>query len=215
MQELLNLNWQQDINDNEEFFVSSCNFDAYNTVMKHDWGRLIVIGDNRSGKTTLAKVWQKSRKGQFCRSLYDLNQKDDIDSIVVDDIESVNVYDLLSIVNYASEHSMQLLMLASEYPSFTLPDLKSRLSSTLKVMIKFPDIELAKKLIAKLFVDKQIKVFPEQVDYIVENIDREYDKMEYIVSYIDKMAETLGKKINLPTIRELMSNYCENNAGKF
>ena len=215
MQEVFNLNWQQDINDNEEFFVSSCNFDAYNTVVNHDWGRLIVIGDNRSGKTTLAKVWQKSRKGQFCRSLHDLNQKDDIGSIIVDDIESADVYDLLNIVNYASEHSIQLLMMASEYPSFALPDLRSRLSSTLKVMIKFPDTGLAKKLVAKLFDDKQIKISPEQVDYIVENIDREYDKIEYIVSYIDKMAKTSGKKVNLPTIRELMANYCEHNAREF
>jgi chromosomal replication initiation ATPase DnaA len=100
-------------------------------------------------------------------------------------------------------------MLASKYPSFTLPDLKSRLNSTLKVMIKFPDIELAKKLIVKLFADKQIKIGSEQVDYIVGDIDREYDKIEYIVNYIDKMAETLGKKITLSTIKELMINYTE------
>jgi len=209
MQKVLNLNWQQNIKVNEEFFVSSCNFDAYNTLMKHDWDRLIIIGDGRSGKTTLAKVWQKNQKGQSCSSLHDLNQKDYINNIVVDNIENVDVYDLLHIINYASEHNIQLLMLASKYPSFTLPDLKSRLNSTLKVMIKFPDIELAKKLIVKLFADKQIKIGSEQVDYIVGDIDREYDKIEYIVNYIDKMAETLGKKITLSTIKELMINYTE------
>ena len=207
MQQVLGLNWQRDEQKDEGFFVSSSNFDAYNTVINYDWQRLIVIGDSRSGKTTLAKLWQNKRKGKFCCSLYDLKEKEDVDSIIIDDVEDMNENELLNLINYASEQGMPLLILAARYPTFSLIDLRSRLSSTLKVIIKFPDIKLAKKLIFKLFQQKQIRIYPEEVEYIVYNIDRDYVKIEYIVNYIDKMSEALGKKINIKTIREFMAKY--------
>ena len=131
----------------DDFIVSCCNLEAFNllhnSISWHD-NRLIILGEEGSGKTHLTKIWQQESSAVVLREGYDFSALDGTKtSIIIEDIEQIkNEEYLFHLINFAKNNSESLLMTASSSPCFKLNDLQSRINATHKALIKKPDDEL-------------------------------------------------------------------------
>ena len=85
-----------------------------------------------------------------------------------------------------------------------LEDLKSRLNSILEAKIKEPDDQLMKLLLIKIFNDKQLKINPNIIDFLVSRLERSYESINLFIEKIDKFSLEKGKKITIPLINDLL-----------
>ena len=85
-----------------------------------------------------------------------------------------------------------------------LPDLRSRILSSLCVEINQPDDELLSLLLVKLFSDKQILIDKKIIKFIVNRSERSFSNLQSIVEMIDKKSLSTKKKLNLNFVKELI-----------
>ena len=88
--------------------------------------------------------------------------------------------------------------------SFKVSDLKSRAKSCLGIGIKLPSDNLISVIIAKNFSDRQIKVEKKHIDYIINRIDRSYEKISQFISILDKYSLKKGSPFSLKLIKEVL-----------
>ena len=207
MQGILNLgdNYQDNPND---FMVSYSNFEAHNAILNWDkWHRLLIIGPPKSGKTLLAKIWQKNTGAVFFNNTENVDGIEYNEKIIIDNIEDFSEEILINIINFANEKSFSLLLTGVRYPSFLLRDLNSRIKATYKVVIKEPDEALLKLLIIKLFKQKQIGISEEIINFILSNVERSYELIYEVISLLDKLSKIAKRKITLPFVRAVVAKY--------
>ena len=89
---------------------------------------------------------------------------------------------------------------------FDLEDLKSRIRSFLFFGIELPTDDLLKVIISKTLSDKQISINPKISDYIVNNIERSYEKLFKFLKDVDEMSLSTGKSININLIKKVLKN---------
>ena len=87
-----------------------------------------------------------------------------------------------------------------------LKDLKSRLEGFIKIGISLPTDELLKVVILKIFSEKQIKISEKNVEYIIKNIERTYDKILKFTKEIDNLSLSTGKVININLIKKVLND---------
>lgn len=190
----------------EDFIVSTANLEAYNTLkspVKWPSKRLLLLGETGSGKSHLGKIWT----GQHTALV--INNKENVfnldlnsHAILCEDIELIKDEKfLVHLINFCNDHSVYLLMTASTISEFALPDLKSRINSTYKVIIKPPDEELLKIILRKLFTERQLKLSEEVMDYIFSHTERNYSFINHLVNEIDKLSLEKKRNITIPLIK--------------
>ena len=69
-----------------------------------------------------------------------------------------------------------------------LKDLNSRFTSFIEVGIDLPTDDLIKVILTKNFSDKQISISKKNIDYILNNIDRSYEKINLFSNLIDNLS---------------------------
>ena len=114
---------------------------------------------------------------------------------------------LFHIINLAKENNKKLLMTSRKPISeidLNLEDLKSRLNSILEAKIKEPDDQLMELLLIKIFNDKQLKINPNIIDFLVSRLERSYESINLFIEKIDKFSLEKGKKITIPLINDLL-----------
>lgn len=99
------------------------------------------------------------------------------------------------------------MLTANQYPSFNLKDLNSRIKSIYKVIIKEPDEELLKLILAKSFKQLQIKISDEIISLIFRSIERNYESAYEVVKFIDKLSKITKRSVTLPFVREMLIKY--------
>jgi chromosomal replication initiation ATPase DnaA len=114
---------------------------------------------------------------------------------------------LFHLLNHAKNSSTRLLLL-SQIPAAQmtgqLPDLSSRLKAVPAVAMHLPDDALMRGLLAKLFADRQVRIDPRVVDYLLPRIERNFIAMGEIVAHIDQLALSEKRSITVPLVaREL------------
>ena len=201
----------------QDFFISSNNFSAFKLI--ESWpiwpGKwLNIFGASGSGKTHLAKILEKK-----------INKIKIIDAKKIDNkiIQDLDNYDCLIIDSFNNNideklfytilnHSKQLenFILINSITSlrnfnFQLKDLKSRINSFLFFGIELPTDELLKVIITKTLSDKQINISPKISDYIINNVDRSYEKMFKFLKEVDEMSLSTGKSININLIKKVLN----------
>ena len=200
----------------QDFFVSSNNFSAYKLV--ESWPTwpdkwLNIFGSSGSGKTHLAKILEKKidkiklidAKNINNEIVQDLNN---LDCLIIDNFKNnIDEKLLYSILNQSKQLNNYLVINSISYignNKFKLNDLKSRINSFLYIGIELPTDDLLKVIISKTLSDKQISINPKITDFIINNVERSYEKMFKFLKEVDELSLSTGKSININLIKKVL-----------
>ena len=201
----------------QDFFVSSNNFSAYKLV--ESWptwpGKwLNIFGSSGSGKTHLANILEKKiHKIKLIRAkdindgiIQDLNN---FNCLIIDNFKN-NIHEKLfySILNQSKQLENYVLINSIQpikTSKFNLIDLQSRVNSFIYIGIELPTDDLLKVIISKTLSDKQININPKISDFIVNNVERSYEKMFKFLKDVDELSLSTGKSININLIKKVLN----------
>jgi len=85
-----------------------------------------------------------------------------------------------------------------------LKDLSSRFTSFVDIGIDLPTDDLLRVILKKNFSDKQIKISEKNIEYILKNIDRSYERVNTFGSFIDDLSLSKAQPINLQLIKKVL-----------
>tara|TARA_B100000886_G_C20386234_1_gene476176 strand:+ start:307 stop:963 length:657 start_codon:yes stop_codon:yes gene_type:complete len=201
----------------EDFYVSSNNFAAYKLIESWpNWpGKwLNVYGATGSGKTHLSNILGKKIKKLKITKANEVDDKiiDELnllECLIIDNYENnINEKLLYSIFNYSKQFENYILINSTQPIkefSYKLEDLKSRIKSLIYIGIDLPTDDLLQVIISKFFSEKQIRVDPKISNYIINNVDRSYEKMFKFIKDIDHLSLSTGKSINIHLIKKVLN----------
>ena len=86
-----------------------------------------------------------------------------------------------------------------------MEDLKSRIRSFLFFGIELPTDDLLKVIISKTLSEKQISINPKLSDFIINNVERSYEKMFKFLRDVDELSLSTGKSININLIKKVLN----------
>ena len=200
----------------QDFYVSKNNFNAYKLI--ESWpkwpSRLInIFGPTGCGKTHLVNIL-KSKIQSIIISSNKIS--DEIlkiyktkECLIIDDFENnIEEKTLYSIINQAYQDNKYLIISSSiSIKKFEtkLLDLKSRFSSFIDIGIDLPTDDLIRVILTKNFSDKQIQVSQKNIEYILKNIERSYEKINTFSNSIDSLSLTKAQPIKLHLIKKVLN----------
>ena len=201
----------------QDFFVSNNNFSAYKLI--ENWPNwpgkwLNIFGTTGSGKTHLAKILEKKidkieivEAKKVDKKI--INNLNDLDCLIIDNYNN-NIEETLlyTILNQSKQIEKSILINSRKsinYMKFDLKDLKSRINSFLYIGIELPNDDLLKVIISKTLSDKQISINPKILDFIINNVERSYEKMFKFLKDVDELSLSTGKSININLIKKVLN----------
>jgi len=181
-----------------------------------DWPAPVVVvaGPVGSGKTHLVRAFQEET-GAAVISAPDLTEAvvEGIAaapaSVVEDAHLGVSDTALFHLLNAARQAGKTVLITSRTWPAswkIELPDLMSRLRAATPVEILEPDDDLLRRVLVKLFADRQIAVDQGVVDYLVVRMERSLDVAMRAVEAIDREALAGSGKITKPLAGRVLEN---------
>ena len=200
----------------QDFFVSSNNFSAYKLI--ESWPNwpgnwLNIFGSSGSGKTHLSKILEKRIDKIKLIEAKDLNNKIiqdliNLDCLIIENfnnnIDEKLFYSILNqtkqLGNYVLINSIQPI----KNLNFNLVDLSSRIKSFIFIGIELPTDDLLKVIISKTLSDRQISINPKLTDFIINNVERSYDKVFKFLKDVDELSLSTGKSININLIKKVL-----------
>ena len=199
----------------EDFFVSECNFFAFNLLDSWPkWEKNIVnlCGEKYSGKSHLSEIFSKKSKSIILDAkdfkFNNTNKFRYYEIIILENFEKkIDEKSLFSLINFVDQANKYLLvnsLLPISEIEFSLKDLKSRSKNCLVAKIEKPDDKLIKVLISKYLSDRQVLIDKKLIDYTTKRITRSYGKIFEFIYKIDEMSLKKKKSINLKTIKEVL-----------
>jgi chromosomal replication initiation ATPase DnaA len=158
---------------------------------------LVLHGPPRSGKTHLAHLWCERAAALLVAgpalqeaSLASLLVQNEC-RIAVDDADRAPERALLHLYNSCRERGGHLLATAGRPPrswEVGLADLRSRLRTAAAVGIEMPDDALLGAVLVKHFADRQLRVRPALIAYLVSRIERSFAAAAEMVARLDSAA---------------------------
>ncbi len=205
----------------EDFVVAACNREAVAWIDRWpDWPSpaLAIFGPPGCGKTHLGRVWQARSKARFldpvslARSGHFATFDPGAGCWIVENLQpALEDQDLaqpfLHVFNRIAEAKGQLLVVDRTPPArwpVALKDLASRLAAMPAVAVGAPDDALIGALLVKLFADRQLKVAPEVVIYLLTRMERSFEAARDLVAAIDLAALTAGRNVTVPLVGEVL-----------
>ena len=132
-----------------------------------------------------------------------------IDCLIIDSFNNnINEKLLYSILNQSRQLENYVLINSNtsiKNIKFELADLQSRINSFLYIGIELPNDELLKVIISKTLSDKQISINPKISDFIINNVERSYEKMFKFLKEVDELSLSTGKSININLIKKVLN----------
>jgi chromosomal replication initiation ATPase DnaA len=200
-----------------DFLVSDCNSAALARIERWpDWPgrRLVLYGPEGSGKSHLARLWCAESGAQLLAGA-SLAPHDALlgngaapPGIVVDDAEAAPETALLHLYNSCGEAGIGLLVVTRQAPAswpITLPDLASRLRALPAVGIEPPDDALLAAVLVKHFADRQLRVMPSVIRYLVPRMERSFATAAALAARLDELALAAGRPIGIPLARRALA----------
>jgi len=199
----------------QDFYVAKNNFNAFKLI--ESWPKwssrfINIYGPKGCGKTHLVNILTSkiqclllpaSKVNQEVLVKYKIKE-----CLIIDDFEkNIDEKLLYSIINMASQDNKYLIISSSislKKFKIKLKDLNSRFTSFIDVGIDLPTDELIKVILTKNFSDKQIQISKKNIDYILKNIDRSYEKVNLFTNSIDNLSLEKAKPINLQLIKRVL-----------
>ena len=199
----------------EDFYVSPSNQEAYDFI--NNWPKWIkrivnIFGPSGSGKSHLSSILKTKTK---CLEILANELNENIifefktkEILIIENFnEKIPEKLLFSLWNIALQDNKFFLINSTKPISsykFKLPDLTSRVNSSLNIGIKLPSDDLISAIIAKNFSDKQIMVEEKHIDYIIKRIDRSYEKISQFILTLDRYSLKKGSPFGLKLIKEVL-----------
>jgi chromosomal replication initiation ATPase DnaA len=185
------------------FFVSPANALAVRALDAANWpqGRMVLTGPLGAGKTHLAHVWASDTGAVILpatalpappAALPVALAIEDLPAIAGDAAAEAR---LLHVLNWQAERGGRVLMTGRGAPAqwpFGLADLASRVAAAPVAVLAPPDDALLAALLVKLFADRQLRVAPALITWLVQRIERSFAGAEAAVQALD--AQALARK---------------------
>ena len=202
----------------QDYYVSSNNFSAYRLI--ESWPNwpdkwVNIYGPKGCGKTHLSNILKKKIN---IIEILDAKKIDEekmfkfekLDCLIIDNYEN-NIEEnfFYSILNHFKQLDTYIVVnsfLPIKNMKLQLKDLKSRTESFVSLGIDLPTDDLLRVIISKSFSDKQIDLSPKITEYIINNIDRSYEKVFRFIKEIDDLSLSTGKSININLIKKVLTN---------
>ena len=202
----------------EDFLIAPSNADAVAWLDRWpDWPShaLALYGPAGCGKSHLAQVW-KAATGAAILQLPALSTAAvprlarAAGAVCVEDAEDgVDEEALLHLYNLLAE-AQGFLLLTSRLPPakwrLALPDLGSRLNTVPAVAIRPPDDTLITAVLVKLFADRQLRIEPEIVNYLLGRMERSFAAARETVAALDRAALARRRRVTVPLAREVLES---------
>ena len=200
----------------QDFYVSKNNFNAFKLIESWpNWpSRLInIFGPTGCGKTHLVNILKSKIQSTIISpnivSEDILKKYKTKECLIIDDFNNDKDEKILySIINQAYQDNKYLIISSPiSIKSFQtkLLDLKSRFSSFIDIGIDLPTDDLIRVILTKNFSDKQIQVSQKNIEYILKNIERSYEKINTFSNSIDSLSLTKAQPIKLNLIKKVLN----------
>jgi len=200
----------------EDFLVAPGNRDAVAWIdLWPNWPApgLVIYGPEACGKSHLAEVW-RVRSAARILTAADIAGREapavlgDGCALVLERPDrGVDETALFHLFNYLAAQAGSLLITAEAPPgqwALRLPDLRSRLAALPAVAIGPPDDALIEAVMVKQFADRQIRVTPEVIAYLVPRLERSLATVRAVVAALDRTALAEQRSITVPLAREIL-----------
>jgi chromosomal replication initiation ATPase DnaA len=194
-----------------DFLVSESNRAAFDWIERWpEWPMraLVLHGPAGSGKTHLAHLWCERARGLLIvgADVADIAPLEAV-AVAIDDADQAPEEPLLHLYNSALERGANLLLTMCAPPAalaIALPDLGSRLRSLAVAGIAPPDDELLAAVLVKHFADRQIRVRPGVIAYLVARIERSFAAASSVVARLDQEAFRAGRPVTVKLARAVL-----------
>lgn len=209
-----------------DFVTGRANLEAIAIVeAMPDWPPrgVLLVGPEGSGKSHLAAIWCEF-PGAARIAAKDLT-RDDADrltaggAVAVEDLHDGPVEEaaLFHLLNLAGERDARVLITSRAGPgqlALALPDLVSRLRAMRLVALGAPDDELLRRVLTKLFADRQLQVDAGVVGYIAARMERSFAAASQIVASLDKAALAGGRGVTRKLAAEVLGEFADDAQGE-
>ena len=201
----------------QDYYVSSNNYSAFKLIDEWpDWpGKwLNIYGEKGSGKTHLSKILENKIKKSKLISANKINNNiikdlNSLDCLIIEDFNNnIDEKLLYTIFNHSKQLENYVLinsLNSIKNLNFNSKDLKSRINSFVFIGIELPTDDILKVIITKTLSDKQINISPKLIDFIINNVDRSYQKMFKFIKEVDELSLSTGKSININLIKKVLN----------
>jgi chromosomal replication initiation ATPase DnaA len=180
-----------------------------------DWPErgVLLVGPEGSGKTHLAEIWRRA-SGATRVAASELSEAGAdraafSGAVAVEDLHAgpVDERALFHLLNLAGERGGKLLATSRVGPAalrLTLPDLVSRLRALHLVELGAPDDDLLRRVLTKLFADRQLAIDPAVVDFIAVRMERSLAAANRIVAALDRAGLAAGRAVTRRLAAEVL-----------
>ena len=200
----------------EDFYVSSNNFEAYKLI--ESWPKwssryINIYGPSGCGKTHLANIFKKNINSFFVKAL-DLNNNSLSyiklkECLIIDEyknnIEEKLFYTILNQCHQSNQYIIVNSLKPIKSFEIKLNDLQSRFDNFINIEIDLPTDDLIRVILSKNFSDKQVKVDSKLLEYILKNTHRSYEDIFDLIDKLDSLSLSTGKSININLIKKVLN----------
>ena len=218
----------------EDFMVSSCNFEAFQTI--DSWPNwpffaICLYGPKGCGKTHLSRIFSDkiSVLTHYPYKIPSINaDKINLEKpfelfkqhrcLIIEDLTpNINQEAMFHLYNLYRNEGGNILFTSEQAPArmnFSLADLQSRLNIVPSIEIGEPDDEMLSALILKLFNDRQLLVSPEIITYMLQNMQRSFEFCNKLVAEIDNISLARKRAISINIVKEAIQSLNNTSQGE-
>jgi chromosomal replication initiation ATPase DnaA len=198
----------------DDFMVAPSNATAVALLDRWpDWpdDRLALIGPPGAGKSHLAAIWAEEAGGSVLAAsglraemAPDLARR----PLALEDADrGVDEAALFHLMNACAGAGRGLLLTGRRMPAewgVALPDLASRLGALTPAAIEDPDDALLSVVLVKLFADRQLRVKPALIGWLLGRMERSHRAAAEIVARLDAAGLERGVPVGVALAREVL-----------